>query len=96
MRGGVPKVSYATPGERCRCDSDLTTPWQRTSLDRRAPRPTGFTWPLKHLCTKPMSVRARCYKTALEPARPTRHQSRISSSSSNDGKNLGVTCLYAR
>ena len=35
------------------------------------------------------------YKTALAGA-PPRRQSRISSSSSNDGKNLGVTCLYAR
>ena len=73
----------------------------RTSLEadcthglHSAHAPTGFTWPLNTYAQSP--VRAMIYKTALAGARPTRHQSRISSSSSNDGKNLGVTCLYAR
>ena len=28
------KSELCDPGERCRCDSDLTTPWLRTSLER--------------------------------------------------------------
>ena len=38
----------------------------------------------------------RLPRPTTDPRHGTRHQSRISSSSSNDGKNLGVTCLYAR
>ena len=68
-------MSYATAGERCRCDSDLTTPWlRRASRPTRltgsgsglhgAHAPTGFTWPLNTLCTKP-DGRGEIYKTAL-------------------------------
>ena len=87
-------MSYATPGEPCRCDSDLTTPWQRMSLDLHAPGAYGFYVALNTYAKSPYPCE-EVYKTALAGA-PPRRQSRISSSSSNDGKNLGVTCLYAR
>ena len=65
-RARVPKVSYATPGEPCRCDSDLTTPWQRTRLELETRGRTGFT--SRSTIHKAHVLRAKVYKTALAGA----------------------------